>query len=282
MAIVKPGYQSQASDTSLETDVYEFALLRQKSNSDRFLMTTAFTSSTRRFCVSGLYQRHPNLTEAELAPYVAKAFLGLDAVPFPITGTVMTWIQDSNELALLLHNLLTEIQVPYYITGGVASSTYGEVRATRDLDIVFTLEQTQLSVLVSQLEANGFYVPGVEDLRDGRVQTLSITHQVTISRCDLVLAQDSKFDRLKFARRQLINIIGYGSVYFASPEDLVLNKLRWGQRSNSEKQWRDVIGILKVQGQALDFDYLFQWAETLDLTEALSQAIIAAGLTTER
>ena len=50
------------------------------------------------------------------------------------------------------------------------------------------------------------------------------------------------------------------------------------QRSLSEKQWRDVLGILKVQGVELDFDYLQQWAGKLDLVEDLTQAIGEAGL----
>jgi hypothetical protein len=278
MLQVKPGYKPQAEDTSIETDAYEFSLLRQKTNSDRFLMAAACTSTTRRFCISGLCHQYPDLAEKELAPFVAKAFLGLDLIHFQIKGTLMTWIQDSNQLAILMHRIFEATQIPYYITGGVAASTYGDPRSTRDLDIVFTLEKVRLPSLVAALESSGFYVPGVDDLSSGRMQTLGITHQETIARCDLVLAQDTEFDRVKFTRRTLINIVGYGSVYFASPEDVILNKLRWGKQSQSEKQWRDVLGVLKIQGQNLDFTYLRQWAEPLGMMEDLNRAIVEAGL----
>jgi len=100
---------------------------------------------------------------------------------------------------------------------------------------------------------------------------------------DLVLNADTPFDRSKMSRRRLESFDETGNQQFwvASPEDLVLAKLLWGQRSQSEKQWRDVLGVLKIQGETLDFDYLLQWAEPLGLTEAVSQAIVAAGLTTE-
>jgi hypothetical protein len=63
---------------------------------------------------------------------------------------------------------------------------------------------------------------------------------------------------------------------FASPEDLILSKLLWGQQTQSEKQWRDVLGIVKVQADRLDAEYLSLWAEHLGLVELLVQ-VLAAG-----
>jgi hypothetical protein len=83
----------------------------------------------------------------------------------------------------------------------------------------------------------------------------------------LYLNSDTPFDRSKMERRRLESFGETDNQQFwvASPEDLVLAKLLWRQRSQSEKQWRDVLGVLKVQGETLDFDYLFQWADALDL-----------------
>jgi len=133
--------------------------------------------------------------------------------------------------------------------------------------------------MVQRLENQGFYVPGVEDIRSQRLKTLGITHQQTIARADLMLAGTSAFDQGQFNRRQAIEIPGRGILYLASPEDLILNKLRWGQQqSQSEKQWRDVLGILKVQGQTLDFNYLTQQAEALELTNMFVRVMSEAGL----
>ena len=62
-----------------------------------------------------------------------------------------------------------------------------------------------------------------------------------------------------------------------SPEDIILQKLVWGQGDRSEKQWRDVLGVLKVQQSTLDLNYLKQWAEQLDLVEYLDRAFTASG-----
>ncbi|VXD16746.1 hypothetical protein [Planktothrix paucivesiculata] len=48
--------------------------------------------------------------------------------------------------------------------------------------------------------------------------------------------------------------------------------------NSSEKQWRDVLGILKVQGDSLDTVYLNNQAKSLDLVEDLNRALIEAGL----
>ena len=63
--------------------------------------------------------------------------------------------------------------------------------------------------------------------------------------------------------------------HLASPEDVILNKLDWYRQGGcvSERQWNDVIGILKIQQPSLDYDYMKHWAAILDLSELLQQAL---------
>ncbi|MGD2181344.1 hypothetical protein [Lusitaniella coriacea] len=275
-----PNYRTQAADTAIEVDIFEFALLRKKSNRDRALLTATLTRGARQLCLCGLKHTHRNLSQNSFAQLVARAFLGDDNPPtFLPGGDTMTWIQDSLGLAAQLHELFETHQIPYYITDGVASTTYGEPRTTRNLDVVISLQTVPLDLLVSELEKAGFYVPGVEDVRARRMRILGITHTTTIARADLIMADDTELDRVKFSRCQAIDIPNRNILYFASPEDVILNKLRWGQASQSEKQWRDVLGILKVQTTQLDLDYLNHWANRLELTPILLQAFNEAGLT---
>lgn len=82
-------------------------------------------------------------------------------------------------------------------------------------------------------------------------------------------------------RRQSVGITDSGeSVDVSSAEDNILHKLKWYQKGGevSEQQWRDVLGVMKVQGEELDLSYLDQWARRLGLEDLLEQALTDAGL----
>ena len=91
------------------------------------------------------------------------------------------------------------------------------------------------------------------------------------------------FDHAQFARRtkQTVTLEPKQMVYLASAEDTILTKLEWYRLGNeiSERQWTDVLGVLKVQGQQLDRTYLQQWATDLHIVDLLERAYTVAGLT---
>jgi len=276
---IKPGYRPQSSDTTPEADLLGFWLLKQRTPEQRLLMGSSMNKNARRFAINCFRQRFFELKEPEFAQKLAQAWLAEDCPQHYIpTGDEMTWVQDSISLAEILHPIFESLNIPYYITGGVAAIAYGEVRTTRDLDIVISIIPQHLSSLILELEQVGFYVSGVDDVVFGRMQTLQITHMETISRADLIIASDSEFERLKLERRQQYQIPTGATVFLASPEDLILNKLQWRNFNQSQKQWRDVLGILKVQGDSLDKVYLNNQARSLNLVEDLNRALIESGL----
>ena len=46
----------------------------------------------------------------------------------------------------------------------------------------------------------------------------------------------------------------------------------------SDRQWRDLLGVLKVQALRLDFEYLQHWGSYLELGDLLERALLQAGL----
>jgi hypothetical protein len=193
-------------------------------------------------------------------------------------GSEVTWIQDSIQLAADLHQIFETANIPYYVTGGVAAIAYGESRTTQDLDVVMAVARNDIPTFATLLEQAGFYVPGVEDATSGRMHTLQVTQMNTIYRADLVIADINPYEQLKFARRQAYRLNGKTEVYLASPEDVVVNKLRWGKQSQSQKQWRDVLGVLKAQQEILDYEYMHHWAAEFDLSSDLEQVTLEAGV----
>ncbi len=271
------GYRSQAIDTSVESDRYQFWLLRQKTPGERFEIAAQMIRWAKTVSLRGMRK-----ARGDLAPeYFAKSVLQEKWIPLLTpTGDATMWIQDPGEIARILHSVFESLNIFYYITGGVCAIAYGDPRTTRDLDIVVEVERSEIMPMVEQLEAAGFYCPrgAVEDIRSARI--LSVTHTQLVLNADIILTDHTAFDRSKMTRRRLeaIGLDESERFWLASPEDLILAKLLWGRQSQSEKQWRDVLGVLKVQGDSLDFAYLTQWAERLDLIELLDQAMIEAGI----
>ena len=65
------------------------------------------------------------------------------------------------------------------------------------------------------------------------------------------------------------------SAKFASPEDTILAKLEWYRLGNevSERQWRDVLGVLKTRAGTLELSYLQKWADELKVSDLLERAL---------
>jgi len=276
---VRPGYQSQSPDTTPQVDALGFRLLQELSPSQRLAMGAGMNQNARQFSLSCFRQRFSDLSEIQLAQKLAQAWLGETHFPYFIrTQNQMNWTQDSITLAGRLHLIFASLHIPYYITGGVAAIAYGEVRTTRDVDMVIFIQPQEVAELANELELVGFYVPGVEDIIEGRMGILQVTDIETISRADLILSHDNEFERLQFERRQQYEIPGGIQVNLASPEDIILNKLQWRSQTQSDKQWRDILGILKVQGELLDFNYLNDWSNRLGFAQDLQQARRSAWL----
>ena len=274
-------YQAQAEDMSIEADVYQFGLLRQKTLAERFAIGAHLIRWSRQISLRGIQKARGD----QSAEFFARSVLEEKWTPefmLTLTNDRSMWIQDPSEIARILHGILEPANIPYYITGGVAALAYGDPRTTRDLDLVIAIEPSEITVLVTALEAAGFYCPplAVEAVRSGRETMLSVTHSELLLNADLMMNGNSDFDRSKLSRRQLVSISLDENERFwlISPEDLILAKLQWGTRSQSEKQWRDVLGVMKVQGDHLDRSFLIQWATAIGLEGDLSRALQASGL----
>lgn len=275
----KPGYRPQAEDKTPEADAADFYFLSQLSITQRFLMGAKLTRWAKSVSLRGMKKASPS----NYPERFARVVLGDKWLPIltPQSNPSM-WIQDPSEIAKLLHPIFEELNIPYYITGGVAAIAYGDPRTTRDLDLVIQLNRGDIFNLASALEAAGFYCPpgAVEDIQAGRGRVLSVTHMVHVLNADIVLNADTDFDRSKMTRRRLeaLDEAGIEQFWIASPEDVILAKLLWRKKSQSEKQWTDVLGVLKVQGENLDFGYLAEWAENLSLGNDLMRAFTEAGI----
>lgn len=276
---ISRGYRPQSEDKTPEADAADFDLLRQLTNAQRWQMGAKLTRWAKTVSLRGMRKAN----ETTFSERFARSILGDKWLPCltPRSDPSM-WIQDPSAIAKLLHAILTELEISYYITGGVAAIVYGEPRTTRDLDVVIELDRNNILPLVEKLQQDEFYCPpgAVDEILTGRGKTLSITHMTQILNADMVMNGHSEFDRAKMARRrwEALDEAGIERFWLASPEDVILAKLLWRKQSGSQKQWNDILGILKVQIEALDYEYLAQWATRLEIQRDFDRALIEAGI----
>jgi hypothetical protein len=176
-----------------------------------------------------------------------------------------------------------DLGIRYQIGGSVASSAYGIARATLDVDLVADIGENQIHSLVGRI--HGSYYVDEDRVRDAiaRRTSFNIIHLESMIKVDVFILKLHPYDQAAFARARLENLEEGESSrrhYLSSPEDVILNKLGWYRQGGgvSERQWNDVLGVLKVQRSSLDRGYLNRWAEELNLVDLLSRALKDAGI----
>jgi hypothetical protein len=272
------GYCAQSIDTNITADLVRFHLYRQRSTVERLILGAKYRQSARQLSFECLRQSFPELTAQAFVQKIASAWLQEKCPVNYSPPNLMSWSQDPTAIASLLAQILNTANIPYYITGGVAAIAHGEPRATIDLDVVISIDLADLPTLVANFEANGFYVAGLTDVMSGSLRCLNITHLETIENIDLMISGGEEYDLVKFDRSRLYTLPGSGEVAIASPEDVIISKLVWRRESQSDKQWRDILGILKVQREKLDFAYLLEWVEQFGLNKDWQRAKVEAGV----
>jgi hypothetical protein len=183
-------------------------------------------------------------------------------------------------VTLTVADALEALGVPYAIGGSFASSLHGVIRATMDADLVADLRIEQVAPLAQAL-GDAFYAD--EEMMRNAVRqhsSFNLIHLETMFKVDVFVARPRAFDRSQLARRQLhmLNEDPERYAYVASPEDIVLAKLEWSHvgGETSDRQWRDVLGVLKVQGDRLDLEYMQRLAAELSVVDLLRRAFEAA------
>lgn len=177
-----------------------------------------------------------------------------------------------------------KLDIPYCIGGSIASSAYGMARSTLDVDVVAIIRQRHVIPFSSMLET--LYYVDKKMISDAieRCSAFNIIHLKTMLKIDVFIASETEYSEETFKRRrlELLDEEYNSSLYYlVSAEDIILNKLLWYQLGNeiSERQWLDVLGVLKVQRDNLDIQYLKMWAQKLKIIDLLCKAFKEIGIT---
>lgn len=180
---------------------------------------------------------------------------------------------DPRHLLIKVAEVLEKLHLIYAVTGGMAVFVWGRPRFTADIDIVVLLDVVKISSLVRELSliSEVCYIDERSIHRAfERYGEFNFIDGETGVKVDFWILGKRPFDKDQLDRRKAKDILGQ-KIYFVSPEDLILSKLRWYREGESSKQLEDIESILKIQ-KKLDKGYLKKWAKeqsTLKILESL-------------
>jgi hypothetical protein len=184
---------------------------------------------------------------------------------------------EATRIMLLVTQTLEQLGVAYAVCGSLASSLHGVLRSTLDVDIVADMQTEHIQPLVGAL-SDEFYADG-DMMRDAieHHRSFNLIHNETAFKVDIFVRKPRAFDQMQLERRALAVVATdpERSIYVVSPEDILVAKLEWYRLGGqvSDRQWRDILGVLKTCAGGLDLAYLRKWAGELLVGDLLELAL---------
>ena len=186
------------------------------------------------------------------------------------------------ELVGLMGRIFDSLDVPWVLGGSMASSIAGEPRSTMDIDMAVRLDLDRARQFIEAVTPD-FYA-SIDMIRDAVVHcsSFSVLQYESMMKVDVFVLGDDLLDRRQMDRRHRVVLKDPAglAVWVGSVEDQVLRKLRWYRMGHevSDRQWRDVLGILTVQAGAIDLDDIRETAVLLGLDDLVRRALTEAGI----
>ncbi len=179
-----------------------------------------------------------------------------------------------------LLDILGSLQVRYMIAGSLASSVHGIPRSTNDIDLVADIRIPVVEPLAAAVRSE-FYVDPPEALEQaiGAGRMFNLIHLASSYKFDIYPLPSDPYHQTAFARRTEEEYSFQSGrpvrFYVCSAEDAILAKLSWYRAGNqvSERQWSDVLDVVRISRNKLDEPYLRQWAGRLGIADLLEEAL---------
>lgn len=175
-----------------------------------------------------------------------------------------------------------ELGVAYAVVGSVAGLSHGYGRNTIDVDVLAEMPLSVVEEFAHRFE--GDYYVDAAAIRDAIQHRLSFNlyHFDTGIKIDVFVSKERPYDLQVTARREPETMSDGTTPAFhvQSAEDLVLSKIWWFRQGGetSDRQWSDILAVLKVQQFVIDLAYLTRWAHDLKVEDLLDRALDEAGL----
>ncbi len=178
------------------------------------------------------------------------------------------------ELLRIASEACDSLGITYLVTGSTASIAYGEPRFTNDIDIVIDLSANKVDAFCDAFVEEEFYL-NRETVRSAVRDDFqfNVIHPTSGLKIDFIVLTSSEYDRSRVARRRLLPALDDRDVIFASPEDVIIKKMLYYREGKSSKHLRDIGGILRIQADKLDRQYIADWSKRLGVEDIWRQVV---------
>jgi hypothetical protein len=257
---------TRLSDTAPEAERVLIDVYRRMPFERKWKIIGDTFRTARMLHASGVRLREPGATDRDVLDAWLQERLG--NLPRPARqGSPMFLPGDELRVFQEVVDRFTTLNIPYALGGSLAASIHGYSRHTHDADVTVEPFPGKEEQLVAAL-GSGYYasLPTIRQAVRERC-TFNLIHLETGFKVDVFVQKDLPFEQSAMARRLSTPPPEPGSapIMVQTPEDLILFKLRWFRLGNevSEKQWTDILAVMKVQSLRLDNAYLDHWAADL-------------------
>jgi hypothetical protein len=264
------------SDTDPRAMEVWIDLLRKQRPGDKLRAVLTMANGGHAQLFRNISKKYPTANGPEIFRRVAALNIGNEVAFQPMEDSPRG--TPSEGLRRLLA-AIDRLEIPYFIGGSVASSTYGIERFTKDVDLVMAVVLDRVEELAGELAKEEFYADAGM-MRDGirYHRAFNVIYRPCVYKYDIFPLQDDDYSRAQFLRRRFEETTVLGELIecaMAAPEDVILSKLRWYRLGGetSEQQWNDLRGVVQVSGAQLDHYYLNEWAPRLRVADLLDRLL---------
>ncbi len=167
-------------------------------------------------------------------------------------------MQDLNLFALYI-DILGKYQIPYFVTGSVASIVYGDPRVTHDIDLVINLNNVNIDIFLKAFPSDQFYCPPEEVIRTEMNRSarghFNLIHHETAFKADIYLMCNSELQLWAMQNSKQIYFAG-SKINIAPPEYVIIKKLEFYKEGNVQKHLSDIKSMLTNSSDLIDYSFL--------------------------
>jgi hypothetical protein len=263
------------SDTSPEAQRVLTEVYRRMSPGKKWLILGETFAAAKALHAAGIRYRNPGATAEEIHASWLYDQLGVPRVHLiakPPAERPMQGLRDLREVLAVF----TRLDIPYALGGSMASSVYGVARYTQDADVMVEPFPGQEEDLMASFGPD--YYLGLLAIQHANRDrsSFNIINTATGFKVDVFVRQEAPFEEAAMKRRVPMDFPDAPGdpVFLLSPEDVLLFKLRWFRLGNetSDRQWADILGVLRMQAGKLDDAYLNHWSLSLQVDDLLRRA----------